>query len=340
MRISTIVPAYNRADLIGETLQSLLSQSRPPDEIIVVDDGSTDGTADAAAAFGQAITLIRQPNAGAAAARNLGFATSTGDVIHFMDSDDLAAPDWYRIQAGLIAEGNDIVYGPWLRVRFDGRRAYPERVVVQQRPVSGKHALDTLVLCGDWLTVFQPCLFRRTILDAAGPYRTELHTAEDIELLYRLTRLTSRIAHAADSLILYRVHPENQLSQQNIARRAVDFARLWSIFERFAKERDDLAPAQRRSLRYRKLAAAAEVRPYAPEFAEMLEADCKPADHWRFRARALWASLAARVRLRIEGHNYYHALGAGRVSAAQRDQIAQMGYLLPETGAVSQAGTG
>ena len=85
--ISVVVPVYNRENLVREALASVVSQSRPPAEIIVVDDGSTDGSAAAAAAL--ATRVIRQENLGSAAARNRGIEEATQPWIAFLDSDDL-----------------------------------------------------------------------------------------------------------------------------------------------------------------------------------------------------------------------------------------------------------
>lgn len=91
--ISVVIPAYNRADLIGETINSILGQSAPPAEVIVVDDGSRDGTADALSGFGGRITVLRIPNSGELVARNTGIRHASGQLIAFCDSDDLWRPD-------------------------------------------------------------------------------------------------------------------------------------------------------------------------------------------------------------------------------------------------------
>lgn len=91
--ISCIVPVYNGERFLGEALDSILSQSLPPTEVIVVDDGSTDNTPKVAAAYSSHVTYRRQANAGPASARNHGIGLATGDFLSFLDADDLWSPD-------------------------------------------------------------------------------------------------------------------------------------------------------------------------------------------------------------------------------------------------------
>jgi len=90
--ISAIVPTYNRAGVIAQAIDSILSQVPAPDEVLVVDDGSTDDTAAILAQFGDRIRVLTQPNAGAAAARNHGIREARGEWLAFLDSDDLWGP--------------------------------------------------------------------------------------------------------------------------------------------------------------------------------------------------------------------------------------------------------
>ena len=93
MKFSVILPVFNRAHSVGAALQSVLDQTRPADEIMVVDDGSTDDLMGEVAPFLDRIILHRQANAGAAAARNAGCVLASGDWLTFQDSDDLWEPD-------------------------------------------------------------------------------------------------------------------------------------------------------------------------------------------------------------------------------------------------------
>jgi glycosyltransferase involved in cell wall biosynthesis len=97
MSVSVIIPAFNAARTLRETLDSLSAQSLPPDEVVVVDDGSTDTTAEIARAV-PGVRLVSQANAGAAAALNAGLSVATGAVLAFLDADDLWVPDTVRNQ--------------------------------------------------------------------------------------------------------------------------------------------------------------------------------------------------------------------------------------------------
>lgn len=97
--ISVIVPTFNRSALLRATLSSILAQTRPADEVIVVDDESTDDTAEVVASFGSAVTFLRQPNSGPLIARNLGLRTARGRLVAFCDSDDLWDPGFLAAMA-------------------------------------------------------------------------------------------------------------------------------------------------------------------------------------------------------------------------------------------------
>ncbi len=328
MRISTIIPAYNRAELIGETLRTVLSQSRPPDEIIVVDDGSSDGTADVVAGVGKDVLLIRQANTGASAARNAGFARSTGEIVHFMDSDDLCSLNFYAAAARHIEEGAGMTYGPWLKARFEDRHLHPEPVVLQQRPVPGNRPMDVLALLVDWVTVFQPCLFRREAIEQAGPFRTDLQIGEDIELMYRLLHGGTTARHVPETLVLYRVHPENQLSERGFEQTTRGLAELWAVLRQHADARCDLGPAARRAFRRKLLDVSRDLEKVDRDAAAAFAAQAS------FLDRAIrpfnWAAAKGREKLRswTIGNRYAAALSPGPLRDDQRVLVAELGYAL------------
>lgn len=331
MRISAIIPSYNRADLIGETLRSLLAQTLPPHEVIVVDDGSSDGTPDVVAAFGKDVTLICQANAGPGPARNTGVARASGDVIHFMDSDDLCAPENYALAEAALNAGADMTYGPWMKTKFAGNVLDPERVAVQQHPIPAGSLMSTLVLLMDWDTVFQPCFFRRDLIDRAGPYRSDMRTGEDIELLYRIACLARAPVHVPDGLVLYRVHPENQISHQNFTARLCDSARLCTVFERNLEGRDDLGAAIKRRFRQKKSDIAAELAEFAPTAEPQFLSDASWLDQQTRPLRQFARRLSAKLSDLREGHRYTAPYAAAPLRVSQREQIARMGYTLPQS---------
>ncbi len=111
--ISTIIPLYNAGKYLEEAIKSVLSQQRPPEEIIIVDDGSTDNSLEIARKFGDAIRVICQEHLGAGAARNSGVKASRGNYIAFLDADDLWLPQKLKTQMDYLEAHpeTDMVFG-------------------------------------------------------------------------------------------------------------------------------------------------------------------------------------------------------------------------------------
>jgi glycosyltransferase involved in cell wall biosynthesis len=108
-QISVVIPAYNAAGTVGEAVESILSQSVPAAQVIVVDDGSTDGTAGVLATYGDAIVVIRQNNRGLAGARTSGQAAATGEFIAWLDADDVALPNRLEVQVAVMRAETAVV---------------------------------------------------------------------------------------------------------------------------------------------------------------------------------------------------------------------------------------
>lgn len=209
--ISVIIPVYNRAALVGETIRSLLVQSLPPAEVIVVDDGSTDDSAAVAEAFGPPVRVIRQANAGPSAARNRGFSVAKSDYIHFFDSDDIALPNKQQVQMEALEHtGADIAYGPWVKGRLGPGSFTPVNQVYQQRGLPRRDLVQALL--GSWSTVPHACLFRRSIVERSGGFPTDFRLAEDQLMFLNCLLAGARVVHTPGTLELYRVENTDKLS--------------------------------------------------------------------------------------------------------------------------------
>ena len=110
LAVSAIIPTYNREDLVPRAIRSALAALSPGDEVVVVDDGSTDRTAAVVETFGSSVRLLRLPHAGAGAARNAGLATARGPLVAFLDSDDEWFPDKVSLQRAFLERRPDILY--------------------------------------------------------------------------------------------------------------------------------------------------------------------------------------------------------------------------------------
>jgi glycosyltransferase involved in cell wall biosynthesis len=108
--VTVIIPTYNRANLIGRAINSVLAATAPGDEVLVIDDGSTDDTEAVVRSFGDAIRYVRIENSGVGAARNLGIRLSTCPLVTFLDSDDEWLPDKLELQRNVMTKFPEVVF--------------------------------------------------------------------------------------------------------------------------------------------------------------------------------------------------------------------------------------
>ncbi|MGD9583400.1 MAG: glycosyltransferase family 2 protein [Lysobacterales bacterium] len=168
--VSTVIPVYNRAAMLREAVASVLAQTWRPIEIVIVDDGSTDDTPAVAAALAathpQIVRCLRQDNAGPGVARQLGLEASQGELVQFLDSDDLLLPEKFALQVkGLRADPEaGIAYGRAYASQ-GGRR----ELHAAQRTGERFRQLFPALLQGPLWPTMTP-LYRRTALDAIGAW--------------------------------------------------------------------------------------------------------------------------------------------------------------------------
>ena len=211
--IAVVIPAYNAEAWIAETLASVHAQSRAPQEIIVVDDGSRDATAQVAAANGARV--VRRPNGGAAAARNCGIAAATSDWIAFLDADDLWLPARVeRLEAALLlCPDVSAIFADYYREEGGVRTAWFEQdrhyhslhgreISPGLRRFARGELVDALVRSREFLFTSALAVRRRALLDSGG-YCETLSRAEDLEMMLRLLVHTTAAA-IEEPLSVYR----------------------------------------------------------------------------------------------------------------------------------------
>lgn len=248
-RFSVIIPAYNSETTLARAIDSVLAQSYPAQEIIVVDDGSTDGTPDVVARYGKKLCYIRQVNAGVSSARNHGAQAASGDWLAFLDADDWYYPDRLRLHAEWIQEDaaldfltGDYEYrddagnllGTSMSQHDAGRMmlakaAGSARVVMDQAHEIQAYVADHF---GDTHTLSVP---RSIFLDLGG-YPLGYKVCEDVHFLTRLVSRSRRIGVVCVPLGVYLIHSNSATrrnplaAQQENIRTLTDLERLSQNF--------------------------------------------------------------------------------------------------------------
>lgn len=203
--VSVVIPAYNAERTIGATLESVLSQTYSPTEIIVVDDGSTDDTVGVVETFGDTVRLLRRSNAGHAAARNAGVTVSRGEFVGFIDADDLWLPEKLERQVAFLQAHSEVgAVQCGARIVDDALRTLE---VLRCGP-GGDPLIDALQLKN--LPAFASALVvRRTCFNRIGGFDASLLILDDWDLAIRIAR-HCHLASLEDPLTLYRRHPSSQ----------------------------------------------------------------------------------------------------------------------------------
>jgi len=206
--VSVVIPSYNCRTVIGETLESVLAQDYPAVEIIVVDDGSTDGTCDVVARYGGRVTLVRQRNAGAAVARNEGIRRALGKYVALLDADDLWLPTKLSLQIEYLEQHPEVGMccthwhlGCWGRApEFDTSTATSPPARLDQN-WSGWIYTKLLQNCVVWTSTV---VMRRELANRVGDFEPELRRGQDYDYWLRASRLTE--IHTLDApLAIYRL---------------------------------------------------------------------------------------------------------------------------------------
>ncbi len=200
--VAVVIPCYNHARYLGEAIDSALSQSRQADEIIVVDDGSTDDTPAVAARYGP-VRCVRQSNQGLAAARNAGARASTADYLIFLDADDRLLQT--AIESGLRTHGENpgcgLVYGRGVAFDEAGRHAIPEE------PAPCPDAYERL-LRSNYIWTMHMAMYRTEAFEKTGGFTSGIDATADYAFNLSIVRRHPVAAHSG-LVAEYRLLPDS-----------------------------------------------------------------------------------------------------------------------------------
>lgn len=224
---SVVMPAYNAASTVAAAIESVQQQTRRDFELIVVDDGSTDATADVVQPYldDARVRLIRQSNAGQAQARNAALAVASGSYISLLDSDDVWLPRYLEAMGKTLEDepGAALAYtDAWVFHQDVGRIA--RRSAMQPAhpaapPTDPPAFLRALLERGNF--VFMGVTMRAEALAAVGVFRPGIDGSEDYELWLRLAAHGYRFVRCPETLVVYRRRPGQATSHVDAMRRSV-----------------------------------------------------------------------------------------------------------------------
>ncbi len=207
--VAVIIPTYNRSRYLREAIESVLAQTRPADEIIVVDDGSTDDTPQLCASYSR-VRYIRQENQGQAVARNRGMREAKSEYLWFLDDDDMLVETAIESNlAAMTVNGKaDLVYARSRRINADGH-IMGEDLVNHRMPRNLIFSLSQ-----DNFIRIQTVLARRDAVVKSGGFDKNMVPCEDYELWLRMATLGYRITYNPSIVALYRNH-QGSVSRQH-----------------------------------------------------------------------------------------------------------------------------
>jgi glycosyltransferase involved in cell wall biosynthesis len=205
--VSVIIPTFNRWPLVGDAIDSVLAQSYGDFEVIVVDDGSTDGTVQQLSRFGSPLRVLQQPNRGVSAARNLAARHARGSYLAFLDSDDLWLPEKLALQTAFMEQNPAVqicqTEEVWIR---NGVRVNPK---AKHRKPSGDIFISSLELC---LVSPSAVMLTRELFERVGGFDESLPVCEDYDLWLRIA-VDHSVPLIDDALVIKRGGHADQLSR-------------------------------------------------------------------------------------------------------------------------------
>ncbi len=244
--ITAVIPAYNCDAWIARSIDSVLNQTHPVDEVIVVDDGSTDGTAEVIKAYGDRVRYLYQANAGVSAARNAGIQAATGNWIAFLDADDEWLPDKIKRQTDLLTRHPDLMWttGNFIKCLCEEKRrgAHTPRKRCQQY-LNSKEYFESYFRAIQWYQWgHTDCMvIRKSVFEQVGNFQPDLSLGEDVDLWLRIAYRYPAVGFSAEPLAVYHLSSEDSLMKKSrsenhyadFIQRHLDLAQQAAVSEAF-----------------------------------------------------------------------------------------------------------
>jgi len=272
--VSVIIPAYNAAEFIGAAIESVLSQEVHADEILVIDDGSTDNTASIVRAYGGPVRYIGQANGGPARARNRGLVESRGHYVAFLDADDLWSADKLRRQVGFMERHPEIGFCFADCMEFDAvgrasRSFLQSKTVFPNLPVDVTDSGGTIIV-GKFYEelLFENFIVTSTVVIRGGAWPRDrwfhetvyfdetLYNGQDFELWFRLAT-HFRGGVIPEVLVRKRRHPANISTRSQSV--LINRIKLRAKITHLVQEREDISASAKKRCRDRLLFAHADL---------------------------------------------------------------------------------
>ncbi|MBW4518934.1 MAG: glycosyltransferase [Scytolyngbya sp. HA4215-MV1] len=261
--VSILIPCYNAEQWIAQAIESALAQTYSEQEVIVVDDGSSDRSLNIIQSFGDQIRWATQPNQGGNATRNRLLAMSSGSWIQYLDADDYLLPHKIERQVQYLAQvpAADIIYGP---SRFE----YYHEKAVWQEILSIPNPHDPWILLVRWyLPQTGSPLWRKQAIVDVGGWKTDQPCCQEHELYFRLLMARKRFEYLNDASSVYRQWSESTVCKKNKAETYRRRLEITDNAEVYLKENKQLTPMRQQSIHQSRFECARQIWLFEPAWA-------------------------------------------------------------------------
>lgn len=236
--VSIIIPVYNRANIIAETLESVINQTYENWECIIVDDGSTDNTVAVLNTYSEKDSRIKvytRPfvkRKGASSCRNYGFYKSKGSFIQYLDSDDLISENKLEVQVGLLENSSHDVFCTckWGFLKNDNTKQIISHLSVYNNFSDILFFLESLSTSKGYMPIHN-YMFHRDLISNVGVWNEFMAINDDGEFMSRVFVYAKKVIHSDDCHVIYRIQNKDSLSSLNSIEKKSDLILSWKLIE-------------------------------------------------------------------------------------------------------------